>query len=249
MILPWYYTYMEFAVPGEDKKRRDKITALGNIGYSVLAIDYRGFGDSTQVEVTESTQVKDAMAALRYLKKMRPRYKTIIVWGHSHGGAVAVQLAAKVARRNIRRQYKPKRVYRLVLESTYTRMEDATTASFQDSPLSAIIPIFPIASWIKAANIEFKSDDTLPSVVWPTLCLHARNDTRVDFSLGEKLYKKAVDNGKEDIRLVTFGERLEYGHSHIYKYPGFGGLINNFINEGVTNPNVCDINMDTDTCV
>ena len=35
----------------------------------MLTIDYRGFGDSTDISVTEDTMAEDALAALAWLRK------------------------------------------------------------------------------------------------------------------------------------------------------------------------------------
>ena len=40
-----------------------------DLGYKVLAIDYRGFADSTPVDVTETTLLEDSLFALAWLKK------------------------------------------------------------------------------------------------------------------------------------------------------------------------------------
>ena len=40
-----------------------------DLGYRVLAIDYRGFADSTPVDVTETTLLEDSLFALAWLKK------------------------------------------------------------------------------------------------------------------------------------------------------------------------------------
>ena len=42
---------------------------LLKMGHKVLAVDYRGFADSTELEdITETSVVEDAAAALRYLR-------------------------------------------------------------------------------------------------------------------------------------------------------------------------------------
>ena len=38
------------------------------MGYKVLAIDYRGFADSTPLEVTESSLLEDALCSLAWLR-------------------------------------------------------------------------------------------------------------------------------------------------------------------------------------
>ena len=40
-----------------------------DLGYRVLAIDYRGFADSTPIDVTETTLLEDSLFALAWLKK------------------------------------------------------------------------------------------------------------------------------------------------------------------------------------
>ena len=41
---------------------------LIKLGYYVLAIDYRGFGDSSPVKLSETTAVEDARAALSWIQ-------------------------------------------------------------------------------------------------------------------------------------------------------------------------------------
>ena len=69
---------------------------MQELGFSVLAIDYRGFGKSTNTLPSESLAYEDARAAWDWLARQypdRPRY----VFGHSLGGAIAIDLAAQVA--------------------------------------------------------------------------------------------------------------------------------------------------------
>jgi len=63
--------------------RVDLYKELLDAGFSVLAIDYRGFGDSTEVsDIRETTVVEDAHRALRYLRDTIGA-SSVIVWGHS----------------------------------------------------------------------------------------------------------------------------------------------------------------------
>ena len=62
---------------------------LLGLGYYVLAVDYRGYGDSTVISPTEASCVRDARAALAWLTaKLGDRVK-VVVWGHSLGTAIA----------------------------------------------------------------------------------------------------------------------------------------------------------------
>ena len=64
------------------------------MGFSVLLVSYRGYGKSDGTFPTESQVYSDAQAAWTYLvdqKNIDP--KAIFIYGHSMGGAVAIQLA------------------------------------------------------------------------------------------------------------------------------------------------------------
>ena len=60
------------------------------MGYHVLAIDYRGFGDSESFP-TEEGLVEDAKAAYRWMVENYVAYPHYI-WGHSLGSGVALQV-------------------------------------------------------------------------------------------------------------------------------------------------------------
>ena len=62
-------------------------------GWNVLVIDYRGFGASYGKEQPSEEKIyEDALAALKYLKSKFASNK-IFIYGHSLGGAVAIELA------------------------------------------------------------------------------------------------------------------------------------------------------------
>src|SRR5256885_7470973 len=68
---------------------------MRELGFSVFAIDYRGFGRSTAELPSETAVYEDARAAWDWLARNhpdRPRY----LFGHSLGGAIAIQLATEV---------------------------------------------------------------------------------------------------------------------------------------------------------
>ena len=64
-------------------------------GYSILAIDYRGFGASTPRLPSEASALEDAMAGLKELARLQPDPARRFVYGHSLGGAIAIDLAAR----------------------------------------------------------------------------------------------------------------------------------------------------------
>merc|ERR1719244_2144420 len=67
---------------------------LLNLGYTVLAVDYRGWADSSRdLEVTETSMVEDGTSALKFLIDVTAG-RTVVVWGHSLGAPVAARVVA-----------------------------------------------------------------------------------------------------------------------------------------------------------
>ena len=72
-----------------------RIEGWTRMGYSVLAIDYRGFGASTPRLPSEATAQQDAVAGLRELARRQPDPSRRFIYGHSLGGAIAIDLASR----------------------------------------------------------------------------------------------------------------------------------------------------------
>ena len=89
-----------------------RIERWRNLGFNVLAIDYRGFGRSTDISPTESLAYEDAETAWDWIGRAEPGRARIIV-GHSLGGAVAAELAVR----------RPEATG-VVLEATFTSIRD-----------------------------------------------------------------------------------------------------------------------------
>jgi uncharacterized protein len=73
-----------------------RMRRLHALGFAVLGIDYRGFGQSTQELPSEDSAHEDALAAWQWLAAQQPNAKRY-VFGHSLGGAIAVRLASVVS--------------------------------------------------------------------------------------------------------------------------------------------------------
>ena len=75
-----------------------RIEQMRELGFSVLAIDYRGFGASTDELPSETGVIEDAAAAWRWLGERHPEGRRYL-FGHSLGGAIALQLGGAPRRR------------------------------------------------------------------------------------------------------------------------------------------------------
>ena len=77
-----------------------RLEQLRAFGFSVLAIDYRGFGKSDGDQPSEKTVYEDAHAAWDWLVAQQPDPARRYIYGHSLGGAVAVDLAASLSKQD-----------------------------------------------------------------------------------------------------------------------------------------------------
>lgn len=73
-----------------------RLEQLRALGFSVLAIDYRGFGQSLGDLPSERSVYADARIGWERLKALQPDASKRFIYGHSLGGAVAVDLAAEL---------------------------------------------------------------------------------------------------------------------------------------------------------
>ena len=94
-----------------------RIDRWRQLGFAVFAVDYRGFGQSTDVAPTEAYAYEDAEAAWDHIAKIAPGRPRYIV-GHSLGGAIAVELARRHPD-----------AAGLVLEATFTSVADMVSQS------------------------------------------------------------------------------------------------------------------------
>ena len=168
-----------------------RIERWRKLGFDVLAIDYRGFGKSSDVIPSESLAYEDAEAAWDYLAKLSPGTPRFIV-GHSLGGAIAVELARR----------RPD-TSGLVLEATFTSVKDmiANTA-WSFLPVDLIL------------TQNFDTLKKIPEVKAPVLVVHGTRDAIVPFEMGEKLYAAATAKKKRFIK-------VEGGSHHNLSYVAF----------------------------
>jgi alpha-beta hydrolase superfamily lysophospholipase len=152
-----------------------RIEQMRDLGFSVLAVDYRGFGQSTAELPSETGVVEDAEAAWRWLGQHHPG-KPRFLYGHSLGGAIGVQVAANLA--DGPPGEAPKGV---ILESTFTSIAELfSTFKWGWLPVSLLI------------TQRFNSLATVPRIKAPLLIVHGSRDTLVTHRLGQALYERAT---------------------------------------------------------
>jgi uncharacterized protein len=146
-----------------------RIRNMNELGFAVLAIDYRGFGRSSDALPSEAMVTEDARAAWAWLGTQHPgrdRY----IFGHSLGGAIAVNLATEVPDSK-----------GLIVEGTFTSIADVFR-SFRWGWLPVTLLI----------TQRFESADKIAKVKTPVLVVHGAEDSLIRPELGRKLYDRAT---------------------------------------------------------
>lgn len=152
---------------GNISHRIDSIAIFNELGFDVLIIDYRGYGQSDGT-ISEAGAYRDAEAAYRFLAEERGVDPSrIVVFGRSLGGAIAAQLAAT------------NEVAAVIVESSFTSATDMA---------SELYPFLPVRLLLR---LEFPVADHVASINAPTLIVHGRDDEIIPFTMGEALYAAA----------------------------------------------------------
>jgi alpha-beta hydrolase superfamily lysophospholipase len=156
---------------------------LASLGFSVLAIDYRGFGESTPLLPSEHTVRQDSMAAMAELARREKNPALRFVYGHSLGGAIAIDVAV---------QKDIPDYAGVVVESSFTRLEDVLRTLDW--------------GWIPGASLlvtqSFNSQKRLSRLKRPILLIHGQADRTVPHRMSDRLYS-AAKNVPEPLRRLV----------------------------------------------
>lgn len=186
-----------------------RMRAMQQLGFSVLAIDYRGFGKSTSELPSEDRAFEDARAAWDWLAARypdRPRY----IFGHSLGGAIAIDLASKV-----------KDERGVLVEGTFTSIPEVAA-----SMKWGWLPI----GWLITQRME--SIRKVPHIGAPLLVVHGSNDSLIKPDLGRRLYEAAqepkafvvVDGGTHHNTIVRGQAQYRTALQQLFGWPPAGTL-------------------------
>ena len=147
--------------------REGRLQALADLGYSILAIDWRGYGKSSGRPSQEGLLL-DAETAYEWLAQ-RTDSSRIVVFAESIGTGIGIKLAAK------------HRVRALVLEAPYFSAVDLAQRYLPFVPVRALM-LDPL-----------RSDLWIRDVCTNLLIQHGRQDRLVPLSQGERLYEIAPE--------------------------------------------------------
>jgi uncharacterized protein len=163
-----------------------RIARIQRMGFSVLAIDYRGFGQSDGELPSEAAAYTDAQAAWEHLRSLEPDPRRRFLYGHSLGGAIAIELATR-----------NDDIAGLIVESTFTSIRDMASAmGYGALPLGVMLTQH-FDSLAKIANVKV-----------PIMLVHGTGDRFVPHTMSERLYAAA----QEPKRLLLVDDA---GHSNV----------------------------------
>ncbi|MDR2726602.1 MAG: alpha/beta hydrolase [Deltaproteobacteria bacterium] len=161
---------------GNIAHRLDSLAYFHHLGFTVLIIDYRGYGQSTGKPSVKGT-LADAGAAWNWLlthKNIQP--ESIVIFGRSLGGGVAANLAGKV------------NPGALIMESSFTRLYDVAKSLYPYMPVSLFLPQ------------DYDSLESLRGKTFPLLVVHSPDDKLVPYALSETLFA-AYSGPKQFLRI------------------------------------------------
>ncbi len=147
-----------------------RMRRMQELGFSVLAIDYRGFGKSSKDLPSEAMAVEDARAAWDWLAARYPKQPRYI-FGHSLGGAIAIELATQVDDES-----------GTIVEGTFTSIPDVAS-----SMKWGWLPVGPLITQ------RFESARKVDKIGSPLLVVHGTDDQLIMPELGRKLFDAAKE--------------------------------------------------------
>ena len=155
----------------------DVLADIHRRGFSVLAVDYRGYGGSAG-SPSEQGIYLDAQAVSTYYQQhlRRPGVRTLY-WGRSLGCAVASHAAGASA------------PDALILESPFADVRSL----FAGNPVMTVLGLF--------ASYRFPTAEHLGGYHGPLLVLHGDADSVIPFRSGQLVHERAVSSAKRFVVL------------------------------------------------
>jgi len=153
------------------------------MGFSVFLVSYRGYGKSDGTFPTEAQVYADAQAAWTHLveqKGIDP--KAIFIYGHSLGGAVAIQLAVDNPAAG-----------GLIVEAAFTSIAD----------MARRIPKYRIFPLELIVHERFDSIEKVSRLQPPVLYIHGTDDQLVPPEMSSELYNRTASS--KQLKLIPGG--------------------------------------------
>ena len=163
------------------------------LGVNVFIFDYRGYGLS-EGSVSEAGTYLDAAAAVDYLvdQKSIDTGRQLVMYGHSLGGSVAVEMAGRYRTRG------------LIVESTFTSIRGM---------VKNLYPYLPSGVVTSFLRTHYDSLSKIASARAPVMVVHGDSDETVPMTEGRRLYEAATHPKR-------FHTVVGAGHNDVYAIGG-----------------------------
>jgi uncharacterized protein len=174
-------------------------------GFSVLLIDYRGYGKSDGPFPSEqriSEDVEAAWNAMVNSQQIKPR--DIVLYGHSLGGAIAIDLATRYPEAGA-----------LIVQGSFTTMQDMAMLRQHNR-------LFPLSLLL---HERYDSIHKVPKLRMPVLYIHGLEDSTIPARMSEALLARSPQPKK--LFLVPNGT---HENGDIFWEAGTAEVIKQFIN-------------------
>ena len=185
-------------------KHLDHTERFRQLGLNVLAIDYRGFAETYGEETPrEATVYEDAEAALEYLTDvMKIPSNRIFIYGHSLGGAVAIELATREEAEG---------TAGVIVESTFTSISEMSARRYY-----GLLNLLPVDFLLTE---RFDSLSKIDLIKRPLLIIHGTQDLKVPYKMSERLCaENKSDGGSAELCLIDGAGHENCGSKDEYKY-------------------------------
>lgn len=165
-------------------------------GYDVLALDYRGYGQSQGKAGIDSVH-QDAEAALAWLSERgADRGLPLVVYGQSLGGSIALRLVAQTPRRD--------RIAAVVAESAFSSYRGIAREKLSQAWLTWPLQ-WPLSFLISDQHSAIDVVDRISPV--PLLLIHGQRDPVVDARHSQRLFEAARD--PKDLWLIPDARHID----------------------------------------
>ncbi|XP_012229314.1 lysophosphatidylserine lipase ABHD12 isoform X2 [Linepithema humile] len=196
-----------------------------DLDYHVICFDYRSYGDSDVVELSEAGVVMDSKYIFEWVMKKVNGSAPVFVWGHSLGTGVSTHVLALLATENIQPTG-------LFLEAPFNNIADELT----EHPFAQIFKHLPWFHWMIVEpfyknNLRFESDKHIAKINCPVIILHAEDDGVIPIHLADKLYQAAMNSHGNDtnrIQMIVIDSSYGFGHKYICRYKELPSIIEKF---------------------
>ena len=145
-----------------------RMRRMHELGFAVLGIDYRGFGQSSPALPSEASAHEDALAAWQWLAARHPQAKRYL-FGHSLGSAIAVRVAGDVDD-----------AAGVIVEGSFTSIPEVVKTMKW-----GWLPVAPLITQ------RFDAGAQIERVTAPLLVVHGSEDQLIQPTLGRALYDLA----------------------------------------------------------